>query len=93
MNSEQYTFDELKYNVIIDEYGSKIYRNQKGELHRDEGPAVIWRNGQQAWYRNGKYHREDGPAIIWADGTQFWFLNDIEYTKEEWEDAIRTRRF
>jgi hypothetical protein len=52
------------------------------ELHREDGPAVIWPNGTQFWYINGKYHREDGPAIIRPDGTQYWYINDKEITND-----------
>jgi hypothetical protein len=114
MKSEQDLFDELKYNIEIDELGHKLYRNKEGELHRDEGPTYIGSNGYQVWYRNGKRHREDGPSIIGTYGTQYWYqngqlhredgpaaihsdgrkewsLHGILYTKEEWEDEIRTR--
>jgi len=46
-----------------------------GNLHREDGPAVIWPSGTQQWYLNGKLHREDGPACIWVDGSQSWYLN------------------
>lgn len=36
-------------------------------VHRLGGPAAIWRDGREAWYRNGLLHREDGPArVIWC---------------------------
>jgi hypothetical protein len=40
----------------------KEYRNEKGELHRTDGPALITDLGRN-WYINGKLHREDGPAL------------------------------
>jgi hypothetical protein len=89
--TEQDIFDELKYDITIDIHGSKIYQNHNGEIHRDGGPAYIDITGYQAWYRNGELHRIDGPARIWSDGTQYWYLNGIRYSKEEWEDEIRTR--
>lgn len=51
----------------------KWYRN--GELHREEGPAVIYDNGKKEWWIHGKRHREDGPAIIFHDGVKFWYKN------------------
>jgi hypothetical protein len=45
------------------------------EPHREDGPAVIFSDGKQFWYRDGMYHRDDGPAIIYPDGTQKWYLN------------------
>jgi hypothetical protein len=50
------------------ENGTKKYYNEKGELHRTDGPAVVRADGGKSWYLNGKLHRTDGPAIEWADG-------------------------
>jgi len=33
------------------------YQNEKGECHREDGPAVEYNNGDRWWYINGKYHR------------------------------------
>jgi len=42
--------------------------------HNYDGPAIIWMNGDQHWYKEGKHDREgDQPAIIWADGDQDWW--------------------
>ena len=46
-----------------------------GLLHRINGPAVEWVNGDKAWYIHGKLHRIDGPAIERANGKKEWFLN------------------
>ncbi len=55
--------------------GPQIWKNEKGELHREDGPAVIFPNGRKEWYINDKLHREDGPAIIYPDGSEKWFIN------------------
>jgi hypothetical protein len=46
-----------------------------GNLHREDGPAIIYPDGTKRWYKDGKRHREDGPAIIYSDGTQRWYKN------------------
>jgi hypothetical protein len=46
-----------------------------GELHRENGPAVICKDGYTCYKIYGKMHREDGPAIIYPDGGESWFLN------------------
>lgn len=48
--------------------------NDKGHYHREDGPAVIYPNGDQFWCRNDQLHREDGPAVIRSDGTRYWYL-------------------
>ena len=53
------------------------------KLHREDGPAREYANGDKYWYLNGKLHREDGPAREYADGTKVWYLNGKEVTEEE----------
>ena len=43
----------------------------KGELHRDDGPAIELKNGDKFWYQNGKLHRVDGPAVENINGSKF----------------------
>jgi len=47
--------------------GPVVAHLSQGQLHREDGPAVVNENGQY-WIRHGKQHREDGPAIINDDG-------------------------
>lgn len=51
------------------------YRNKKGQLHRENGPAIEYCDGSQIWMQNGQRHREYGPAFI-TNGTTAWYLND-----------------
>ena len=73
--SEQAVFEALKYRIKVTKGGTHCYYNNAGELHRDNGPAVIWADGTKFWYQNGLRHRTDGPAIEWANGTKEWFQN------------------
>ena len=43
-------------------------------LHRDDGPAVEYPNGQKWWFQFGKQHREDGPAIERPDARSSGFV-------------------
>jgi hypothetical protein len=58
------------------------HRNEKGELHRTDGPAVVRADGYQAWWIDGKRHRTDGPAVVCADGYQAWWI-DGKFIKSE----------
>jgi hypothetical protein len=53
--------------------GTQEWRNQKGVLHRTDGPALIHSDGGQEWYHHGDLHRTDGPALIHSDGGQAWY--------------------
>ena len=68
------------------EYKVKVFSNRtewflNGKLHREDGPAIEYADGDKFWYKNGKYHREDGPACEF-DGTKEWFLNG-KYHRED----------
>ncbi len=49
------------------------HRDDDGQLHRDDGPAIIRPDGAQFWYQHGELHRDDGPAWTWSDGSQYWY--------------------
>ena len=51
-------------------------------LHREDGPAMIFSDGSQYWYKNGYLHREDGPAEIYPDGTQEWYINGERHRED-----------
>jgi len=60
--------------MTVDKGGTKWWR-LNGKLHREDGPAVEYTNGDREWYLNDKLHREDGPAFEGADGDKEWYLN------------------
>ena len=70
-----------KEYCIIYPSGTKAWY-MNGELHREDGPAIIRADGEKFWYKNGMFHRDDGPAIIWADGEEQWYLNGCYYTEK-----------
>lgn len=51
------------------------YKNEKGEVHRDDDLSAVIDQGLLAWFEHGLLHREgDLPAQIIRDGeTQIWF--------------------
>ena len=73
----------IEYEVLAYEYGSKYWRNSKGQLHREgDKPAYIHRNGYKEYRINGKLHRESGPAVITPTGRVEYWLNGEQVTKE-----------
>ena len=78
------TLDEL-YNLT----NGKFVRNniaieyyQNGRLHREDGPAIEWKNGDKYWYKNGEFHREDGPAIENVNGYKAWYKNGERHRED-----------
>jgi hypothetical protein len=62
-----------KQNPVIDKYGDKRWFNEKGELHRDDGPAIELADGERRWYKDGNLHRVDGPAYEHVNGSKVWY--------------------
>ena len=58
----------------IDENDNLCWCNEKGEYHREDGPAFIRPNGDCFWYKNGKRHRENGPAVEYTNGYKQWWV-------------------
>ena len=89
-----------------DNIKSIAIKNEKGEFHNTEGPAVhIWyEDGQEvyrAYYVKGKTHNTEGPAFqYWYENGQEWtrgyYVNDILHNMEgpavqEWHENGRIR--
>lgn len=49
------------------------YLNDK--LHREDGRAIEWADGDKQWLINGHSHREDGPAVEYSDGSKYWWID------------------
>ena len=61
---------EIKYR-----YHSE-WNNEEGQHHREDGPAVVWDDGDEEWWQYGKLHRLDGPAMISKSvGYKYWYMD------------------
>jgi len=76
----------------VNKHGTIYYKNEKGQFHREDGPAYESLSGDKEWVLNGLCHREDGPAIEYADGDKAWCLNDKRYTEQEFNDFLLKKR-
>ena len=79
--------DFNKISRTMDEDGNVIYRNGKGQRHREDGPAFEGKDGTKEWWVNGQPHREDGPAYMEADGTGSWYRNG-----QPWPEGARAAK-
>ena len=77
---------------ILSKDGTIHYRNEKGQYHREDGPAYEQPDGYKAYCINNMLHREDGPARIHPNGNEEWYLNGKKYTKEDWEQEVLKNR-
>jgi hypothetical protein len=66
----------MKYTVEVDEKGSVFFFKENTTiLHRENGPAVEWANGDKEYHTNGDLNRLDGPAIEHRTGKKQWWVN------------------
>jgi hypothetical protein len=98
-------FEEFMYT--INEYDSKIWKNEKNEVHRttkdDSGmtkPAMIRKDGGMVWMKNGKYFRNDRdqfghlmPTEIEGTGKMFWNLENTQHRAELCNDPSDIENF
>lgn len=64
-----------------------VYRNDLGQLHREDGPAIV-QGDFKYFYKNGKRHNLNGPAIIGQYEKEYW-IEGKKYEKEEWLKIVR----
>lgn len=62
----------------VDELGTEVYFLDN-VIHREDGPAMIEKDGSAHWFRHGDRHREGGPAVIMANGNEYWFHNGVTH--------------
>ena len=72
--------DEEEGELVLGILYRKEWKDKKGYLHRLNGPAVIYKDGDMHWYRHGRYHRDDGPAWLWpSEGIEEWYKDGKRY--------------
>ena len=73
-----------KNGIIMNSETTTYYKN--GKLHREDGPAIEWKNGNKDWLLNDRLHRTDEPAIELVEtelGTvKKWSING-KYHRED----------
>lgn len=64
----------------------KLIRTENGLLHNVNGPAIIYNNGDTAWYIQGQLHRTDGPAVEFVNGSKQYWIEGKQLTEQEFID-------
>jgi len=68
----------MSYSPEITPNGTRCW-SKNDHLHREDGPAVEYKDGSYSWFLNGLLHRTDGPAMfVLPGGICHWFLNGSE---------------
>ena len=80
---------------IVEVYEDRTeWKNDQSQLHRLDGPAIEWSNGDKSWYVNGHLHRDDGPAVEYSNGYKAWFVNGQRHRDDgpaiEWSNGDKS---
>jgi hypothetical protein len=68
----KYWIAHTDFSVLHETFCTEYYVN--GVLHREDGPAAIWRASDcERYYINGKLHRDNGPAVIFRCGIKKYY--------------------
>ena len=79
--------------TIITSNGTRKWTNTRGDLHRENGPAVLYSGGAKYWYQNNRLHCTDGPAVEddkdWGSDCKAWFINGKQLTEAEFNQRVK----
>lgn len=59
----------MRYTVVVDNDVTRWFKEDTEVLHRENGPAVVYKDGTECWYLNGVWMTEErfkcltGPAV------------------------------
>jgi hypothetical protein len=83
---------EMKNGLVKERANENQKWNKKwyvnNVLHRTDGPAAEYRNGDRYWYFNGELHRSNGPAVECKNGHKEWWLGGQECFEEAYNEVI-----
>ena len=51
----------------VNKFSEIEYRNREGQIYREDGPAAIFPNGNQTWYKDGQLYGKDGQIRVYVD--------------------------
>jgi len=80
-------------NVMIETFEISVHNTRfwclNNILHRVDGPAIEWFDGEKEWCFNGETHRINGPAIERSDGSKWWYFDNVKYSEQEYWNKIK----
>jgi hypothetical protein len=81
----------ITYLVTVNE--DRTEWRKADQLHREDGPAVEYKDGSKEYWQNNQLHRTDGPALEWKDGSKSWWKNGLRHREDgpaiEWNNGVK----
>lgn len=76
--------------ICEEDHDSFIYTIlESGLYHREDGPAVVWKNGEYEWIRFDFYENSDGPVFDSPSGFKRWHKGHDFITEQEFIRATK----
>lgn len=76
-------------HLFLEDEETHIYLKKGIIRHREDGPAVVDKQGNKFWWYQNKKHRLDGPAVEYSNGQVEYWIDDSRYiTKESYLKKI-----
>ena len=47
------------------------------EIHRDDGPAITFKDSERHWYRYDYFYNLNGPTIIKPSGKKYYHIDGV----------------
>ena len=63
--------------MVKNKQGNKFQILPNEVYHREDGPAIVYLDGEKKWWMNGKLYRGNGPAVQLKNGRQI-----LNYTEK-----------
>jgi hypothetical protein len=68
--------EQAKFQLVADGNGvMEVWTLSDGSVHRDYGPAIIWKDGTYEYFKNNENHNENGPAQVYKNGSFTYHLH------------------
>jgi hypothetical protein len=86
---DTFGIERIIMKSTIDTFGTKRWYNDSGQFHREDGPAVEYKDGCKYWALNNLLHRPDGPAMEDAYGNKEWYIEGKQILCKDNEEFLR----
>lgn len=70
------TWQQKAVRLLVEDDGTRIWL-LGDEIHRADGPAIIYPGVSAWWIQHNVIHRVDGPAVVFEDGAEVWCKNGL----------------
>jgi hypothetical protein len=81
----------MKNGLVIENSDNFWYKDDL--LHREDGPAAEYLDGDKCWYKEGKLHRIGYPAIEWNNGDKEWYVEGKLHREDgpaiDWRNGVK----